>query len=66
MKKSYGFFGVQSCNPIYSGDKDQEDHGSKPALHKNRAGGVAQGKGPKFKPQYHTQKKKKSKGQKAY
>jgi hypothetical protein len=22
-------------------------------LHKNRAGGVAQGKGPEFKPQYH-------------
>jgi hypothetical protein len=23
------------------------------ALHKNRAGGVAQGEGPEFKPQYH-------------
>jgi hypothetical protein len=28
--------------------------------HKNRAGGVAQGEGPEFKPQYtHTKKKKK-------
>jgi hypothetical protein len=26
-------------------------------LHKNRTGGVAQGEGPEFKPQYHTQKK---------
>jgi hypothetical protein len=26
------------------------------ALHKNRVGGVAQGEGPEFKPQYHTQK----------
>jgi hypothetical protein len=29
--------------------------------HKNRAGGVAQGEGPEFKPQYHTKKKKKEK-----
>jgi hypothetical protein len=29
---------------------------SQKALHKNRAGGVAQGEGPEFKPQY--QKKK--------
>jgi hypothetical protein len=26
-------------------------------LHKNRAGGVAQGVGPEIKPQYHTKKK---------
>jgi hypothetical protein len=26
-------------------------------LHKNRAGGVAQGEGPEFKPQYHLKKK---------
>jgi hypothetical protein len=32
---------------------------SQKALHKNRAGGVAQGEGPEFKPQYHHQKKKK-------
>jgi hypothetical protein len=50
--------------------RDQEDHGSKPALgkqldridlenthHKKRAGGVAQGVGPKFKPQYKKKKK---------
>jgi hypothetical protein len=50
---------AHSCNPSYSEDRDQEDRGSKPAqanhsmrpclkktLHKNRAGGVAQGKGP--------------------
>jgi hypothetical protein len=28
-------------------------------LHKNRAGGVSQGEGPEFKPQYHKKKKKK-------
>jgi hypothetical protein len=52
-------------NPSYSGGRDQEDPGSKPAwanssartyLEKNpsqkRAGGVAQGVGPEFKPQY--------------
>jgi hypothetical protein len=27
-------------------------------LHKKRAGGVAQGVGPEFKPQYHKKKKK--------
>jgi hypothetical protein len=31
-------------------------------LHKNRAGGVAQGEGPEFKPQY-LKKKKKDKGE---
>jgi hypothetical protein len=30
---------------------------SQKTLHKNRAGGVAQGEGPVFKPQYHTHKK---------
>jgi hypothetical protein len=29
-------------------------------LHKNKAGGVAQGEGPEFKPQYHKKKKKKT------
>jgi hypothetical protein len=51
--------------PVYSGGRDQEDHGLKPAqqtvhetlsyktLHKRySAGGVAQGDGPEFKPQY--------------
>jgi hypothetical protein len=49
-------------NSSYSGGRDQEDHSLKPArlivcetlsqktLHKNRAGGVAVGKGPEFKP----------------
>jgi hypothetical protein len=58
-------------NPSYSGDRDQEDRGSKPAwgnisrdpiLKKpftKRADGVAQGRVPEFKPQYC--KKKKSK-----
>jgi hypothetical protein len=30
----------------------------KKTLHKNRAGGVAQGEDPEFKPQYHKKKKK--------
>jgi hypothetical protein len=50
---------AHTWNPSYSGGRDQEDHSSKPAqaksstrpylkknLHKNRAGGVAQGEGP--------------------
>jgi hypothetical protein len=53
---------VHTCNPSYSGDGDQEDHGAKqaranslrePNLKKNlsqkRAGGVAQGIGPESK-----------------
>jgi hypothetical protein len=52
-----------SCNnPSYSGGRDQEDHGLKPAWanssrdpvskkYKKRAGGVAQGIIPEFKPQ---------------
>jgi hypothetical protein len=57
---------AHACNTSYSGGRDQEDHGSKPAWansstrpylikkthHKKRAGGVAQGAGPEFKPQY--------------
>jgi hypothetical protein len=51
-----------ACNPSYSGGKDQEDCGSKPTqanssgdpISKNpsqkRAGGVAKGVGPEFKP----------------
>jgi hypothetical protein len=31
---------------------------SRKILHKNRAGGVAQGESPEFKPQYHKKKKK--------
>jgi hypothetical protein len=55
-------------SPSYSGGRDQEDHGSKPVQansskdpiskkkkithKKKRAGGVTQGVGPEFKPQY--------------
>jgi hypothetical protein len=54
-----------ACNPSNSGGRDQEDHSSKPAQansstrsylkkshHKKRVGGLAQGVGPEFKPQY--------------
>jgi hypothetical protein len=63
---------VHTCNPSSRG-RDQEDCNSKPAQfrfmrpclekyhHKKRAGGVAQGVGPEFKPQYHQKKKKKGK-----
>jgi hypothetical protein len=62
---------AHSCNPSCSGDRDQEDRGLKPAQAKSlqdcilkipntkRAGGVAQGIGPEFKPWYpshHTRK----------
>jgi mRNA-degrading endonuclease RelE of RelBE toxin-antitoxin system len=63
---------AHTCNPSYSGGRDQEDRCLKPpqanssarfylekTLHKNRAGGVAQSEGPEFKPQYHKKKKKK-------
>jgi hypothetical protein len=56
---------AHTCNPSYSGGRDQEDHGSKPAQanslqdpilkkthHKERASEAAQGVGPEFKPQY--------------
>jgi hypothetical protein len=65
---------AHTCNPSYSGGRDQEDQGSKPAqvnssqdpiskipiTKKSRgsAGGVAWGIGPEFKPQYHMGKKK--------
>jgi hypothetical protein len=35
---------------------------SQKTLHKNRIGGVAQGEGPEFKPQYHTHTKKSNTG----
>jgi hypothetical protein len=58
-------------NPSYSGGRDQQDHGLKPAqanslqdpisktpiTHaKKKAGGMAQGVDPEFKPQYHKRK----------
>jgi hypothetical protein len=60
---------AHACNPSYSEGRDQEDCSSKPAqanvhktlsqntLYKNKAGGVAQGEGPEFKPKYHKKKK---------
>jgi hypothetical protein len=47
---------LHTCNPSYSGCKDQEDHGSKPAP--KGAGVVAQGVSPGFKPQYSKNKKR--------
>jgi hypothetical protein len=62
---------AHTYNPSCSGSRNQEDHSSKPAqenslqdpilknpISKNWASRVAQGEGPEFKPQYHTQKKK--------
>jgi hypothetical protein len=48
---------AHTCNPSYSGGRDQEDHSLKrlylkKTLHKKRGGGVAQGVGLEFKPQY--------------
>jgi hypothetical protein len=62
-----------TCTPSYSGDREQEDHGSKPARANSlrdpiskkpitkRVDGVAQGEGPEFKPQCRKRKKKKRK-----
>jgi hypothetical protein len=62
--------GAHACNPNYSGGRDHEDHSSKPAGQivretlsqkhpsQKRAGGVAQGVGPEFKPQYCRKKRK--------
>jgi hypothetical protein len=64
---------AHTCNPNYSGGRDQEDHDLKPALQiapktlsqktghqKKRTGRAAQGAGPKFKLQYHKTKERKS------
>jgi hypothetical protein len=62
---------AHACNPNYSGDRDQEDHSSKPApanssqdpIVKNpsqkRAGGTVQGVDPEFKTPVPPPKKKK-------
>jgi hypothetical protein len=60
-----------ACNPSYSGGRDQEHHGSKPAWinssarpylknihYKNKPGGMAQGVVPEFKSQYCKKNKK--------
>jgi hypothetical protein len=61
---------AHTCNPSYSGGRDQEDHGSKPAQansvrdpilkipNTKRVGGMAQGVGPEFNTQYCKKKKK--------
>jgi hypothetical protein len=62
---------LYAYNPRDSRGRDQEDHSSKPAwannllnpilttpITKKRAGGVAQGVGPEFKPQYCSKKPK--------
>jgi hypothetical protein len=51
---------AHACNPSYSGGRDQEYLGSELSQKdpsQKRAGRVAQGVGPEFKPQY-CQKKK--------
>jgi hypothetical protein len=58
---------AHACNPSYSEGRDQEDLSLKPAQanrsqdplenpSQKRAGGVAQGVDPEFKPQYHKKK----------
>jgi hypothetical protein len=57
---------AHAWNPSYSGGSrfkatlgKYQDPISKNLITKNWAGGVAQGEGPEFKPQYHKKKKKK-------
>jgi hypothetical protein len=62
---------AHAYSPSYSGGRNQEDYGSKPAQQilsetlsqkypaQKRPGRVAQGIGPEFKPQYHKKKGKK-------
>jgi hypothetical protein len=66
---------AHTCNPSYSGGKDRENHGSKPAqanistrsyLEKNpsekkKGCWSGQGVGAEFNPQYHKKKKKERK-----
>jgi hypothetical protein len=62
---------AHTCNPSYSGGRDQEERGSRSAQanssqepilknpkqkKKDRAGGVAQGEGPEFKTLYYKKK----------
>jgi hypothetical protein len=63
-----------TCNPRYSGGRDQEDCGSKSAqanslrdpilknpFPRKKGCGMTQDGGPEFKPQYHTHTKRNSK-----
>jgi hypothetical protein len=68
------FSNAHTYNPSYTRGRDQEDLCLKPAwtnkeftrpyleklFTKKRTGGVAQGEGPEFKPQYPQKKKKNS------
>jgi hypothetical protein len=59
---------AHTCNPSYLGGRDQEDQDSKPEANipetvppkkkasQKRAGGLTQGVGPRFKPQYRKKK----------
>jgi hypothetical protein len=70
MQKPSGLFArcqatvAHACNPSNSRGRDPGQifletlYLEKP-YHKNRTGGVAQSKGPEFKPQYHKKAKKK-------
>jgi hypothetical protein len=70
LKRRHWVLVAHTCNPNYSRGRDQEDCGSKPTQANSsqdpiskvpitkRAGGVAPGKGPEFKPQNHTHTKK--------
>jgi hypothetical protein len=68
---------AHTCNPSYSGGRDQEESGSKPGWTNSsetisisripitkRAVRVAQGEGPEFKPQYQGKKNPKKQNQK--
>jgi hypothetical protein len=61
---------AHTCNSSYSRGRDQEDRGWMPTrannpqdptskkTHHKKSGGLAQGVGPEFKPQYYKEKKK--------
>jgi hypothetical protein len=65
---------THTCNLSYSGDRDHEDCGSKPALANSSQEPISKSqkglaewlkmKGPEFKPQYLKKKKKKRKKRK--
>jgi hypothetical protein len=46
----------RGSNPAWANSSTRDPISKKPSI--KRAGGVAQGVGPEFKPQYHTHKKK--------
>jgi hypothetical protein len=68
---------AHACHPSYSGDRDEDDCGSKPARVKSSQDCISKkpyhetvpvewlkGVGPEFKPQYQEKKKKKTVGKK--